>query len=113
MDPPVTPCSLKFNSYISEVVVSHSWEYDEETGTRKWVPVEYLGVRYAEIIPVLVNAIQELADQVGGQQDIIEDLSGQLQQQNEAMQVREQVLMEEIHVLRERQDFILRQLNDH
>ena len=44
---------------IPEVVVDEQWEAVSEAGAKKRVPADRLGVNYAEIIPVLVKAIQE------------------------------------------------------
>ncbi|CAN5388224.1 hypothetical protein BH10BAC2_BH10BAC2_44430 [soil metagenome] len=44
---------------IPEAVVDYDMVADEKTGTRKKVTSAILGVRYADIIPVLIRAIQE------------------------------------------------------
>jgi len=57
---------------IPEVVVTHEFEEDRETGEIKKVEVENLGVMYADLIPVLTKAIQE-------QQQMIEDLRAEVE----------------------------------
>lgn len=44
---------------IPEVVNTHSWVATDEDGTYNYVENEKLGVNYAELIPVLIKAIQE------------------------------------------------------
>jgi len=56
---------------IPQAVVDHEWAENPETGLMEWVQTDRMGVNYAEIIPVLVRAIQE-------QQQMIE----QLQEEN-------------------------------
>ena len=56
---------------VPEVVVDKEWKNLDENGNKEWVATERLGVNYAEIIPVLVKAIQE-------QQVIIEAQGEQL-----------------------------------
>lgn len=55
---------------LPEVVISNEWKQNKDD-TKSWVPTERLGVNYAEIIPVLVKAIQE-------QQLQIEELKNQI-----------------------------------
>lgn len=45
---------------IPEVVISHTWEKDEATGTLTKKEVNRLGVYYSDLVPVLIKAIQEL-----------------------------------------------------
>jgi hypothetical protein len=52
---------------IPEAVTDHEWREKTDSADREWVPAENLGVNYAEIMPVLVKAIQE-------QQKMIEQL---------------------------------------
>jgi uncharacterized coiled-coil protein SlyX len=52
---------------IPQAVIDHEWAEEPETGMKKWVQTDRLGVNYVEIIPVLVSAIQE-------QQQMIEQL---------------------------------------
>ncbi|WP_422105328.1 tail fiber domain-containing protein [Winogradskyella sp.] len=60
---------------IPEVVKSHSWETDEATGSLIKKELERLGVYYSDLVPVLINAIQE-------QQELIENLKATVHQQN-------------------------------
>lgn len=60
---------------IPEVVQTHSWVPTDEKGNYKRVENDKLGVNYSEIIPVLVNAIQE-------QQKEIEELKSKLKYHN-------------------------------
>lgn len=52
---------------IPEVVIDHEWRQSREEANPVWTETERLGVNYAEIIPVLVKAMQE-------QQALIESL---------------------------------------
>ena len=56
---------------IPEVVVTHTYEQDENDGSHALVETDRLGMYYSDLIPVLVKAIQE-------QQEIIEDLQASL-----------------------------------
>jgi hypothetical protein len=56
---------------LPETVVSTTWRENED-GSRTRVPAERLGVYYSDIIPVLVNAIQE-------QQELIKELRQELE----------------------------------
>ncbi|MEZ4839367.1 tail fiber domain-containing protein [Flavobacterium sp.] len=49
---------------LPEVVVDKEWKSIDENGNKEWVSTERLGVNYAEIIPVLVKAIQEQQVQI-------------------------------------------------
>lgn len=49
---------------IPEVVKTHSWVPVDEDGNYKHIKNEKLGVNYSEIIPVLINAIQELKQEI-------------------------------------------------
>ena len=49
---------------IPEVVKTHSWVLNDENGNYKLIENEKLGVNYSEIIPILINAIQELHKQI-------------------------------------------------
>lgn len=49
---------------IPEAVETHSWVPLDEHGNFKRIENEKLGVNYSEIIPVLVNAIKELKNEV-------------------------------------------------
>ncbi len=49
---------------IPEVVQTHSWVPSDENGNFKRINNDKLGVNYSELIPVLVNAIQEQQKQI-------------------------------------------------
>lgn len=49
---------------IPEVVSTHSWVASDEEGNYKYVKNDKLGVNYAELIPVLIKAIQEQQEQI-------------------------------------------------
>lgn len=49
---------------VPEVVKSHDWVMDETSGELQQVENEWLGVNYADLIPVLVQAIQEQQQQI-------------------------------------------------
>ncbi|MEL6986513.1 MAG: tail fiber domain-containing protein, partial [Bacteroidota bacterium] len=57
---------------INEVVVTHNWEASEEDDTQgELVELDRLGVYYSDLIPVLIQAIQDLKMEV-------DDLKAQL-----------------------------------
>jgi hypothetical protein len=60
---------------LPEVVGTHEWKEISETGERTWSESERLGVRYSEIIPVLVKAIQDQQQIIGDQRLMIDQLS--------------------------------------
>ena len=62
---------------LPEVVVDKEWKTLDENGKKEWVPTERLGVNYAEIIPVLVKAIQEQQVQIEALQNQIKALEKQ------------------------------------
>lgn len=49
---------------IPEVVKTHSWSLIDESGNYEYLKNDKLGVNYSEIIPVLINAIQEQQKQI-------------------------------------------------
>ena len=49
---------------LPEVVLTHSWVPSDEDGNFKRVKNEKLGVNYSDILPVVVNAIQEQQEQI-------------------------------------------------
>lgn len=57
---------------LPEVVVDHDWKEIPESQEKTWGKTEKLGMKYAEIIPVLVKAVQE-------QQVIIEELKAKIE----------------------------------
>ena len=57
---------------LPEVVVDHDWKEIPESQEKTWEETEKLGMKYAEIIPVLVKAVQE-------QQVIIEELKAKIE----------------------------------
>lgn len=57
---------------LPEVVVDHDWKEVPESQEKTWEETEKLGMKYAEIIPVLVKAVQE-------QQVIIEELKAKIE----------------------------------
>jgi hypothetical protein len=59
---------------IPDVVQTYSWVPLDEDGNFKRIKNEKLGVNYSELIPVLVNAIQEQQKQIELLQDEIEKL---------------------------------------
>jgi hypothetical protein len=58
---------------IPEVVSSYHSVYNKETGQREFEKTETLGINYTELIPVLINAIQE-------QQVQIEELKAEIEE---------------------------------
>lgn len=61
---------------LPEVIVDSDWVEGKEGQGKIWEKSERLGMKYSEIIPVLVKAFQE-------QQEIIENQKTQLESQNE------------------------------
>lgn len=57
---------------LPEVVVDHDWKEVPENQEKTWEKTEKIGMKYAEIIPVLVKAVQE-------QQAIIEELKAKIE----------------------------------
>lgn len=57
---------------LPEVVVDHDWKEVPESQEKNWEKTEKLGMKYAEIIPVLVKAVQE-------QQVIIEEMKARIE----------------------------------
>jgi hypothetical protein len=62
---------------LPEVVETHSWYPKDEEGNFERKQNENLGVRYAEITPVLVKAIQEQQEQIESLKVTIEELKKQ------------------------------------
>jgi len=57
----------ELQTVLPEVVRDWDWQYDEDGGSEPIkVPAERLGVFYSDIIPVLVNGIQELDERTQG-----------------------------------------------
>ena len=57
---------------IDEVVLDKEWVTSEETGEKKEIPAETMGIYYSDLIPVLIKSIQE-------QQGIINDLKQRIE----------------------------------
>ena len=75
---------------IPEVVQSHAWEVDEESGELSKKELERLGVYYSDLVPVLIKAIQE-------QQDIINAQNTKINVQNtkiDAIEMKLDALLE-------------------
>ena len=64
---------------IPDVVVTHEYDHDPNDGTYTKKSVEKLGVRYAEIIPVLTSAIQEQQLTFTQQKQELKDLKYELE----------------------------------
>ena len=58
---------------VPEVVKDWEYEFSEETRTQKKVKSERLGVYYSDLIPVLINSVQE-------QQKMIEELKKEIEE---------------------------------
>ncbi|MEM6343892.1 MAG: tail fiber domain-containing protein [Bacteroidota bacterium] len=82
-------------SVLPEVVVDTEWTVDEENGQKRAQATSLLGIYYADLLPVLVKAIQE-------QQTLIQD------QQSQLVQMQTQ-LAEQDRLLRELRQHILTQ----
>ena len=80
---------------IPEAVVTEEWIcVDEKTLTYERRPVEHLGVRYHELIPVLINATKELNQELIQAQSKIETLEQNLQTALQEIQKLKQRLEE-------------------
>ena len=56
---------------VKEVVVDREWVIDEKTGQKRQTDTTSMGIYYADLIPVLIKAIQE-------QQEEIEELKSKI-----------------------------------
>ncbi len=74
-----------------ELVTKNVHTYQNEV-TQKSQQVEYLGINYVHLIPVLTKAIQELADQVNGQKNIIEEKDDKIVALEKRMEELEQMM---------------------
>lgn len=61
---------------LPEVVRDYDIVTDEETGKQTKVPSERLGVMYSDIIPVLINAIQQQQKEIEELKETVQQLSG-------------------------------------
>ncbi len=77
---------------MPELVKTHRWEVDPQTGERKLVEMERYGVYYSDLIPVLVQGIQEQQTQIHDQAAKLEAQQEQLDQQSELIQKLEERL---------------------
>ncbi|HEX5149899.1 MAG TPA: tail fiber domain-containing protein [Parafilimonas sp.] len=66
---------------LPEVVRDYDYIIDEKTGNTQKMPAAHLGVMYADIIPVLIKAIQEQQEKISSQDKKIEELTKLIQQQ--------------------------------
>ena len=62
---------------LPEVVVDHEWRRIPDSDEMEWVPTEHLGVKYHELIPVLIDAIQEQQEMIDTMQEEINQLKNQ------------------------------------
>lgn len=76
---------------IPEVVVTHEWKSEDNYETNKNVELDRLGVYYSDLIPVLINAIQE-------QQVLIKELKNSISKKE--LQSQKQVEILETLLLR-------------
>lgn len=68
---------------IPEVVVTHQWkEYEEKPGVLVKEENEFLGVRYSDLIPVAIKAVQEQQEKI----EEIEKLNNKIRKAIEALQ---------------------------
>ena len=49
---------------LPEIVVDHEWKEIPDSAEKIWEKTDKLGMKYAEIIPVLVKAMQEQQTQI-------------------------------------------------
>lgn len=62
---------------VPEVVKDWDYEYSEETGERKKIKNERLGVYYSDLIPVLIKSIQQQQKMIDELKEEIQDLKNQ------------------------------------
>ena len=60
---------------LPEIVVDHEWIEVPDTTEKVWEKTERLGMKYAEIIPVLVKAVQEQQTIIDSQKQLLEEQS--------------------------------------
>lgn len=70
---------------LPQVIVDSDWVELPEGQGRVWQKSERLGMKYAEIIPVLVKAVQEQQEVIENQKNEIKTLKQQLEQQQRAI----------------------------
>ncbi len=70
---------------LPEVVVDQEWVVDEESGELRSQPAARLGVTYSDLIPVLVQGMQEQQQIIVQQQEALNALQKQLTQQAELL----------------------------
>ena len=60
---------------LPEIVVDHEWKEIPDTTEKVWEKTERLGMKYAEIIPVLVKAMQEQQTIIDSQKQLLDTQS--------------------------------------
>lgn len=64
---------------IEEVVEDKDWVMDEETGQQVSVEAERLGIYYADLVPVLIKAIQEQQKMIGQLEEQVYNLQSEVE----------------------------------
>lgn len=70
---------------LPEIVVDHEWKEIPDTTEKVWEKTERLGMKYAEIIPVLVKAMQEQQVIIEEQKEENNLLKNQLETQSKSI----------------------------
>ena len=87
---------------IPEVVKSHMWEVDEETGVPSKKELDRLGVYYSDLVPVLIKAIQEQNQEIKSLKSTLNNKESDLLHQaeiNENQSEAIQMLLKRIEAL--------------
>ena len=71
---------------LPEVVKTHDWEEGEAPGEGHVFELDRLGIYYSDIIPVLINGMQEQYQIVKEQENTIEELNARIEQLEEAVE---------------------------
>ena len=72
---------------MNEVVEDKDWIQDEGSTKKREVEAGRMGIYYSDIIPVLINAIQEQQDLIKNQNSKIENLTAESNQKDETLKV--------------------------
>ena len=70
---------------LPEVIVDHDWEDSPEGQGKVWKKTQRLGMKYAEIIPVLVQAFQEQQAIIDSQKRTNDALQAKLDAQTQIL----------------------------
>ena len=71
---------------ISEVVATHEWRTNPETGKLEKIEMDRYGVSYTELIPVIIKGMQEQQEMLDAQKEMIEQQQKLIQQLEERLE---------------------------